>query len=30
VTIVVLLSPGLARRLTRGLARADEGADALR
>jgi amino acid transporter len=30
VTVVVLLSPGLARRLTRGLARADEGADTLR
>jgi amino acid transporter len=30
VTIVVLLSPGLARRLTRGLSRADEGADTLR
>jgi amino acid transporter len=30
VTIVVLLVPGLARRLTRGLARADEGADTLR
>jgi amino acid transporter len=30
VTIVVLVSPGLARRLARGLARADEGADALR
>jgi amino acid transporter len=30
VTIVVVLVPGLARRLTRGLARADEGADTLR